>query len=440
MINLVAKLLDTAKDAGVTPGGDSNNSLMMRMNGMASSTTMVKFIADDAAAARKKATENAFKQAHEKAQQMAEMAGTKLGPVLSMEETGAGGDKGMSLQERMVEMIYGNGAEYGPRRPAVDIEPAGRHAGKSELADSLCAAIWRSQQMKFAATTAIVFAVVCCGANSALPQSGVATGDGITVTGTGQVMVKPNKLQIEVRAAAAAELSADALVKYREAVHRAKETFGKLKIDGLQVAEQGLNVANNGVANQNVVYAAPGNAFIANNGGNAPGVKQEMVISKSMRLSVAAIDKLQEDQLVATVAKVLDGIRDAGLTTGVDPNNPNAQAEGQPANAVVMFVADNLVSAREKATDAAFQNAKEKAERIAKLAGGKLGTASSVEETTMFATNNEEAAALGMLSAIYSGGAVGADETALKSVMLVEMPVRVNLRVRFALTSGGGDK
>ena len=176
--------------------------------------------------------------------------------------------------------------------------------------------------------------------NTALPQSGVATGDGITVTGTGQVMVKPNKLQIEVRAAAAAELSADALVKYREAVHRAKETFGKLKIDGLQVAEQGLNVANNGVTNQNVVYASPGNAFIANNGGNAPGVKQEMVISKSMRLSVAAIDKLQEDQLVATVAKVLDGIRDAGLTTGVDPNNPNAQAEGQPANAVVMFVAE----------------------------------------------------------------------------------------------------
>ena len=58
----------------------------------------------------------------------------------------------------------------------------------------------------------------------------------------------------------------------------------------------------------------------------------------------------------------------------------------------------------------------------------------------MFATNNEEAAALGMLSAIYSGGAVGADETVLKSVMLVEMPVRVNLRVRFALTPGGGDK
>ncbi len=294
--------------------------------------------------------------------------------------------------------------------------------------------------MKFAARTAIVIAAVCCSANTALPQSGVATGDGITVTGTGQVMVKPNKLQIEVRAAAAAELSADALVKYREAVHRAKETFGKLKIDGLQVAEQGLNVANNGVANQNVVYAAPGNAFIANNGGNAPGVKQEMVISKSMRLTVAAIDKLQEDQLVATVAKVLDGIRDAGLTTGVDPNNPNAQAEGQPANAVVMFVADNLGQAREKATEAAFQNAKEKAERIAKLAGGKLGTASSVEETTMFATNNEEAAALGMLSAIYSGGAVGADETALKSVMLVEMPVRVNLRVRFALTPGGGNK
>ena len=64
--------------------------------------------------------------------------------------------------------------------------------------------------MKFAARAAIVIVAVCYGADTALSQSSVATGDGITVTGTGQVMVKPNKLQIEVRAAAAAELSADA--------------------------------------------------------------------------------------------------------------------------------------------------------------------------------------------------------------------------------------
>ena len=161
--------------------------------------------------------------------------------------------------------------------------------------------------------------------------------------------------------------SADALVKYREAVHRAKETFAKLKIDGLQIVEQGLNVANNGVANQNVVYAAAPavNPFGGNPGGNAPGVKQEMVIAKAMRLTVTGIDKLAEEQLVATVAKVLDGVRDAGLMMGVDPNNPNAQAEGQPANAVVMFVADNLGQAREQATEAAYQNAKEKAQRIA---------------------------------------------------------------------------
>jgi uncharacterized protein len=292
--------------------------------------------------------------------------------------------------------------------------------------------------MKFAIQTVIIVAAIFGGVEFARAQSCASQGDGITVSGTGQTMVKPNKLEIEVRAAAAAELSADALVKYREAVHRAKDTIAKLKIDGLQIVEQGLNIANNGINNPNVPNGNFAPAIQPN--GGTPGIKQEMVIAKSMRLTVTGIEKLPEDQLVATVAKVLDGVRDAGLTTGVDPNNPNAQAEGQPANAVVMFVADNLGTARDQATEAAFQNAKEKAQRIAKLAGGKLGAASAVEEQATFATNNEEAAALGMLSAIYSGGAVGADETALKSAMLVELPVRVNLRVRFALQPGGGEK
>ncbi|HEY2881839.1 MAG TPA: SIMPL domain-containing protein, partial [Pirellulales bacterium] len=138
--------------------------------------------------------------------------------------------------------------------------------------------------------------------------------------------------------------------------------------------------------------------------------------------------------------KLLDGIRDAGLTTGPDPNNPNAQAEGQLANAVVMFVADNLEQARKQATAAAFQNAKEKAQRIAELAEGKLGAAAAVEESPSLNAMNDEAAALGMLTAIYAGGSVGAENPSLKSAILVELPVRVNLRVRFNLQSRGGEK
>ena len=114
LINLVAKLLDTAKDAGVAAGGDSNSSLVMRLNGVAGPTTMVKFVADDPAPARKKAAQEAFKQGREKAQQMAEMAGATLGPVISMEETLGGGEKGASIQERMIEMIYGGGGSSGP--------------------------------------------------------------------------------------------------------------------------------------------------------------------------------------------------------------------------------------------------------------------------------------------------------------------------------------
>ncbi len=42
------------------------------------------------------------------------MAGSQLGPVISMEETIGGSGKQESLQERMIEMIYGGGQSNGP--------------------------------------------------------------------------------------------------------------------------------------------------------------------------------------------------------------------------------------------------------------------------------------------------------------------------------------
>src|SRR5437016_13854102 len=82
---------------------------MARMNGMSVPSEMVTFVADDPAAARKQASEEAFRQAKEKAQRLAAMAGSQLGGVLSMEESAGPAGTDESLQSKMIELIYGNG-------------------------------------------------------------------------------------------------------------------------------------------------------------------------------------------------------------------------------------------------------------------------------------------------------------------------------------------
>ncbi|HZZ28826.1 MAG TPA: SIMPL domain-containing protein [Pirellulales bacterium] len=256
----------------------------------------------------------------------------------------------------------------------------------------------------------------------------------ITVSGSGETMVKPNKLEIEIKTSVSAELTGDAVVKYRDALHRAKETVEKLKIENLRVVDQGVAVTSAGVGAGSTPTAVPVGAFIAQ-GGSGNNIKQEVGISKSWKLTVSGIDKLPEEEVIALVAKFLDVIKDAGLAAG--SSNPTGETgpDGQPlASPLVTFVADDVTSAHRKAVEQAFQHAKEKAQQVAELTGGHLGAATTVDETTPLASNNnDESAALGMLSAIYSGGTVGGDDASLKSTMLSELPLRVSLRVRFAL-------
>ena len=76
---------------------------------------------------------------------------------------------------------------------------------------------------------------------------------GITVTATGEATVKPNRLEIEIKSGASAELTGDAVVKYRDNLRRAKEAFEKLKIENLQVEDRGMNVANTAAGGNNQV-------------------------------------------------------------------------------------------------------------------------------------------------------------------------------------------
>jgi uncharacterized protein YggE len=259
---------------------------------------------------------------------------------------------------------------------------------------------------------------------------------GITVSATGEAKVKPNRLEIEIKASAAAELTTDAVVKYRDALKHAKEAFEKLRVEKLTIEDQGVSLTGNGANNEGdfspaVAQPAPG-----------PGAraKQEVGISKSLHLEVTGIDKMPEEEVVALAARLLDVARDAGLTAGAAPTNSliSRMSGVAVANPMVTFFADDAHVAEEKATDEAFQQAKSKAQKLANLAGAQLGPVLSVEVSPV--AGADRSVTEQMMLMMMSEGAYEPTPDRLTSYTLTEMPVRVSLRVRFAIQTAGASK
>jgi len=261
---------------------------------------------------------------------------------------------------------------------------------------------------------------------------GVAIGQetGITVTGTGESKVKPNRLEIDLRASSSAELTADAVVKYRDSVRRAKDAFDKLKLEKLEIDDRGLNVTSN-TPGQNPNQFINGNP-VQNN------TKAEVAISKSLRLTITGVDKLSEEDVISLVAKLLDTAKDVGIGTGNDSKSQLMARFGMSApNSMVTFVADDPSAAMKKASEAAFQEAKQSATRLADLAGVKLGPVISVEDISA-GPSKDKSVQEKLISSIYGIGTSDTEDPRMAASTLVELPVRITLRVRFAIQNPAG--
>ena len=100
---------------------------------------------------------------------------------------------------------------------------------------------------------------------------------------------------------------------------------------------------------------------------------------------------------------------------------------------MVTFVVDNADELREKAYQQAFKQARDRAQRLAKLAGGEVGAVVSVQESAEPATGKNKGLQEQMISAIYGiGRSNDGNEGRLTSDTYADMPIRVTLRVRFA--------
>jgi uncharacterized protein YggE len=272
-----------------------------------------------------------------------------------------------------------------------------------------------------------------------LPLAGglarAADNPGITVSATGEAKAKPTQVELNLTAAGSAELAGDAMVKYRDALRRMTSAFEALKMENLEVTEQGLSYSEANSAGQAAALAAFG-------GGTAPAAKPQVQISRGLQLVLKQIEQLPEQALMEKIARILDTAKDSGASQGAPANARMAMimasmGVGQSGDLGVTFVVEDADAVRQRAYEDAFAQARARAQRLASLAGVKLGPVLSVEEDAPSPAQDKDQASMQMrmLATIYGMASSGqeAESSRITSDKYEEIPVRVALRVRFAI-------
>jgi uncharacterized protein YggE len=197
--------------------------------------------------------------------------------------------------------------------------------------------------------------------------------EGLTVAGKGSVAARPDLIEIELDVSAASELTADAIVKYRDARRKLQDAFTALKLDNVKVEERGLLVDKKGVNNRYSFFM----------GEPSTRAKTEVQLSRSLVVKGTDIRKLDEDALLQLTAKLLDVAQDAGARLGKGNEfDFYAYYYGNPQKheGLVRFVLEDFDKLQEEAYEKAIVDARARAERLARLSRVELGPVVAVRE------------------------------------------------------------
>jgi uncharacterized protein YggE len=242
--------------------------------------------------------------------------------------------------------------------------------------------------------------------------------EGFTVVGKGSASAKPDRLEIELDVSSASELTADAIVKYRDAKKRLQEAFRDLKLDNVGVEERGLLVDQKG-AMVNPYYF---------DGQPNQRSKTEVQLSRKLVVTCSKVREMDEDALLQMVAKLLDAAQDAGGKVGPQSQfNPYYYNSYDRLNtSLVRYVLEDFDAVQEQAYEAAIADAKARAQRLAKLSGVELGPIAAVRELVTPGQQDPNR---------YQGPGMGDEppRKRLESQKYQEIPVRVELLVRFEI-------
>ncbi|HVW00848.1 MAG TPA: SIMPL domain-containing protein [Planctomycetaceae bacterium] len=198
---------------------------------------------------------------------------------------------------------------------------------------------------------------------------------GITVEGSGEQRATPDLIELNMRIMGRAELTDDAVVKHRDARKRTLESFKALKLDNLKIDERELSLRP---GNAQEMWQAAMNGMM-----QSASKRTQIEISSTLRARLVDVGKIPEEELMSTIGKLLDTAQDSGA--GIGPSEADismAWRYGYRTNqgAIVKFIISDISQIREKAYEAAVQDARQRAQRLARLNGVKLGPVIAVEE------------------------------------------------------------
>ena len=249
-------------------------------------------------------------------------------------------------------------------------------------------------------------------------NSVVADNAGITVMGSGNAKGKPSEVEITATVSGEAELTNDAMVKFRDAKKRALAAIETLKIKDLTIEPAGISVGQ-------VLDANAQQMMMQGRGGNVG--KPKIQVTENLKIIIKNVDKLETGVLMDTMMKVIDTGRDAGLQVGPAlPSNYYQYQQYSQAASMLQFKIVDAKLQREEAYKQAMSDAKSRAQRLADLAGVKLGAIISIHDAP--ATPQQQA------YNPYGVPMPHSDSDAdLTNQLLGDIPLKVTLTVQFEI-------
>lgn len=249
---------------------------------------------------------------------------------------------------------------------------------------------------------------------------------GIVVSGVGEVLAKPNAAEMEINVGGNAEIVGDAVVKFNDNLRRTLEAFNALGLKNLAVEQRGMALGRGDTAEM-MNRAMRGDA--------SANVKSKIEVTSRVKVRLNDIGSQPPEQVLEAVGKIIDAARDAGNDVG--PTSAEATMSyryGRQLNAsLAKFVLEDFAKLREQAYEAAMQDARQRAARLARLSDGELGP---IEAVTEMQVSGDET----MVGNVYVNefGQAAQPESRrqtprIASETFTDIPIRVRLQVRFAL-------
>jgi len=211
---------------------------------------------------------------------------------------------------------------------------------------------------------------------ASLMAATVSADEGILVRGTGSATGRPSQIEMSATLSGEAELAADAMVKFHDAKRRALAAIAGLKDPDLSVVSGGVSVGSGTDANTQMMMMQ---------GMAVPNTPQKVRLTETSRIVLVHTDKLEPDEMLSKVLKILDVAKDSGFQIGPVPARNYYEMQiraqqGGDGSATVSFKLPDTSALRERAYKAAIDDAKSKAQRLADLSGAKLGRIISVHD------------------------------------------------------------